>query len=135
MNNDFVVFSLRLALIVAAFGVICGALGAHALSAILDESGINAYKSAVLYHLLGSISVILFIGLKKFFVERWLKLSIRLMFFGILFFSGSIYLLALNQIWQIEAMKWLGPITPIGGLFLIFSFLILSFAIKEKAEE
>ncbi len=113
---------------VSAFtGVAMGAFGAHALKASLAPEMLEVYKTAVSYqmwHALGLIGIAL--------IHRQVPESKTviwagwLIFAGILLFSGSLYLLAILDI------KWLGMITPIGGLaFLSAWLLIILFAVKK----
>jgi uncharacterized membrane protein YgdD (TMEM256/DUF423 family) len=54
---------------------------------------------------------------------------------GIVLFSGSLYLLSTASLLGISNLKWLGPITPIGGLFLIAGWLLLAFSIAKNEKQ
>ncbi len=108
--------------IFGATGVIILALGAHALETKLDEQSLNSVKTAGMIQLIHA-GVLLGLAqlsqLGKYF--RWASLSI---FWGTLFFSGSIFLLGfLKSI--VPVIRYLWPITPIGGLLLIAGWLLL----------
>ncbi len=108
--------------------VALGAFGAHALKAILDDYGTGIWDTAVQYQMFHA-TAILIIGVlmstKLIGNVATLKWAAILMNLGILFFSGSLYVLALSGI------KTLGAITPIGGvLFLTGWILIISSVIK-----
>ena len=92
--------------------VILGAFAAHALKSVLDEYSIDVYKTGNFYHFIHSIALIM-VGLLQHQFDVDLMLSGYSFFFGMLIFSGSLYLLALTGI------KGLGAITPIGGLLFI----------------
>ena len=102
----------------AAWGglaVIFGAFGAHALEARLAPADLGLWHTGVLYHALHAPALILF-GL---FAERracagWPGGSLLA---GSLVFSGTLYAMALG------APRWLGAITPVGGLLLILGWL------------
>ena len=108
----------------AALVVVLGAFGAHGLKARLAEDMMSVYQTAVQYHCYHALGLIL-IGIIAFHLpaSNWLRWSGWIMFTGILVFSGSLYLLALTQ------TRWLGMITPIGGLAFIISWLLLARAV------
>ncbi len=107
-------------------GVAMGAFGAHGLKTLLSAEMMAVYKTAVDYHMWHALGLGL-IGLliQQSGQARYLTIAGWFMFSGIVLFSGSLYLLAILN------MKWLGMITPLGGIcFLIgWSFLAL-FAYK-----
>ena len=99
--------------------VILGAFGAHGLKDILDEYGKSIYEKAVLYHMFHTM-VLLVLGLiEKIQPELQLSLAGWVFIFGIILFSGSLYVLAVTGI------KSLGMITPIGGVFFIIGWVSL----------
>lgn len=102
----------------SALAVAFGAFGAHALKPMLEASEMTStYKTAVLYHFLHSL-FLLFISSSPFHRKRNINQIALLAFLGILLFSGSLYLLVLFQ-W-----RWLGPITPLGGLAYIAAWVL-----------
>jgi len=106
------------AALLGALGVILGAFGAHGLQARLSTEQLESWDTAVRYHLLHSVALL---TLALFAAEsgRSIQLPGWLFSLGILFFSGSIYLLVLT------GQRWLGPVTPLGGLCLIAGWLSL----------
>jgi len=99
--------------------VIMGAFGAHALNEILDDYGKSIYNKAVLYHMFHSIAI-LFLGLfNKIQPEISLSIVGWSFLFGIILFSGSLYIIAITGI------KPLGMITPIGGVLFIIGWVLL----------
>lgn len=111
----------------AMFAVIFGAFGAHALKARLDEHLLKVFHTGVeyqFYHALGLILIgIIALNLP---VNTWLKSAGWMMLSGIILFSGSLYLLSILN------LRWLGMITPVGGLLFILSWLSLSIAILKN---
>jgi uncharacterized membrane protein YgdD (TMEM256/DUF423 family) len=101
-----------------ATGVVLGALGAHALKARLTPEQLASWGTAVDYHLLHSV-VLLALALFSAVTGRSIQPSAALFTAGILLFSGSIYLLVLTH------QRWLGPVTPLGGLCLIAAWISL----------
>jgi len=99
--------------------VILGAFGAHALKDSLDEYEKSIYDKAVLYQMFHGISILIVSIINNLFNEIDFSLVVWLFTFGILIFSGSLYILAITK------AKWLGMITPIGGFLFIFGWLAL----------
>lgn len=108
--------------------VLLGAFGAHGLKGRLTESALATWQTAVqyqFYHVfaLMVVAILLFHPLSRF----WLMLAGACFAMGIVFFSGSLYGLALG------GPRWLGPITPLGGLLFIIGWCALcAAALKVK---
>ena len=106
---------VRLAAIFGALAVTLGAFGAHGLKATLAMHDTAAiWQTASHYHLIHA-AVLLALGLAG--ISRW---GWKSMFIGTTIFSGTLYILAVTGI------KWLGAITPIGGVFMILGWLLLA---------
>lgn len=124
-----------LIIIASAFGilaVILGAFGAHALKTQLDSAGLEVWKTAVSYHFFHTL-VLLFVSLLPADKSKPLKLAAWFFSLGILFFSGSLYLISTKDLLNMSGLSMLGPVTPIGGLFFILGWISLMFlAIKSK---
>lgn len=108
----------KLVAISGALAVALGALGAHALKEVLDPSSLESYKVAVLYHLVHTLAILAVIQ------GNFKKVTIWFWGLGILLFSGSIYLLAVDELMGMK-LSFLGPITPLGGLLFIAGWLSL----------
>jgi len=110
--------------------IILGAFGAHALKKVLTETQLQSFEIGVRYQMYHAF-FLLFIGVFSFLTEKerfvifWLTLS------GVLLFSGSIYLLATNGLTHFKT-KWLGPITPLGGVLLIAAWSYLFYSVLSK---
>ena len=98
--------------------VVAGAFGAHGLEARVTADKLAAWSTASQYHLLHSV-VLLALALYSSVSGRAIGLQGGLFLAGMLLFSGSIYLLVLSS------ARWLGPVTPVGGLCLIAGWLSL----------
>jgi len=122
-------------IIASVFGmlaVILGAFGAHALKPLLDEAGLEVWKTAVSYHFYHTLAL-LFVSILPSGNSRAGNLAAGFFSLGILLFSGSLYLISAKEILNISQLSVLGPVTPIGGLFFILGWLSLVFvAIKSK---
>ena len=101
-----------------ALAVAAGAFGAHGLRDRVTADQLAAWSTATQYHLIHS-AVLLALALYALYADKSIRLPASLFLAGMLLFSGSIYLLVLTP-W-----RWLGPITPIGGLCLIAGWLSL----------
>ena len=99
--------------------VIMGAFGAHTLNEILDDYGKSIYNKAVLYHMFHSIAILILGLINKIQPEIQLYIAGWSFVFGIILFSGSLYILAITGI------KSLGIITPIGGVLFIIGWVFL----------
>lgn len=107
--------------------IILGAFGAHAFKNLLTPDKLDSFEVGVRYQMYHAI-VLLIIGLflnLETSIEKWTAWSIII---GTFLFSVSIYLLAFAEYWKIN-LKFLGSVTPLGGLFMIagWALLIISF--------
>lgn len=103
--------------------VALGAFGAHALKSRLDSHYLEVWSTAVSYQMYHSLAL-LFVAL---LLMKWpntslLNISGYGFLFGIVVFSGSLYLLCLT------GTKWLGAITPIGGVAFLVAWACLAYA-------
>ena len=111
--------------IFGALAVMFGAFGAHILKEKLTPELLYSFETAVRYQFYHAIALfiagILLIHTKSKFI-KWAGVSFIL---GILFFSGSLYLLSTHEIIGLSNYKWLGPITPLGGLCFISGWICI----------
>jgi uncharacterized membrane protein YgdD (TMEM256/DUF423 family) len=107
--------TLRLAGVCGAAAVLIGAFGAHGLKNVLSEAQLTIYETGVRYHAYHALALLV-CG-----VRGSLRIAPWCMLLGILLFSGSLYALALSDI------RWLGAITPLGGLAFVVGWLALGF--------
>ncbi len=124
MNKNIIVT----ALIFIITGIIFGAFGAHSLKEIVSETKISSFEVGVRYEIYQGLGLLI-IGCMydKFnFNPIWVY---RLGYIGTILFSGSIYLLTLNENIELPT-KILGPITPLGGSLIIFSWLLLLYNVS-----
>lgn len=104
-----------------ALAVAFGAFGAHIVQDMLTPDRFQVYQTAVEYHFYHALGLLL-IGVASYHLENsiWLKWSGRLIIVGTLIFSGSLYALTLTD------TRWLGAITPLGGVALILGWIFLA---------
>lgn len=117
----------QLVLIVAGIygmlSVILGAFGAHAFKDILSPEKLASFETGVRYQMYHAI-VLLVIGLALSFtspLEKWAAICLIL---GVFLFSFSIYFLSFAEHWNVN-LRFLGPITPLGGLLMIIGWSLL----------
>jgi uncharacterized membrane protein YgdD (TMEM256/DUF423 family) len=102
----------QVAALLGFLGVALGAFGAHFLKrTLLHNDTMAIWQTAVLYQLIHAVASLWAAGRNPTVVWLWAA--------GILFFSGSLYVLALTN------MKWLGAITPLGGLLFLAGWAVL----------
>ena len=106
-----------------AFGVIFGAFGAHYLAEHLTAKQLITFKTGVLYHFIHVLSAILVLIIADYKDAASLVIASKLFVLGIILFSGSLYLLSTRELIGLVNYKWLGPLTPIGGLFFIIGWV------------
>ena len=123
-----ILLSGTMAMIIA---IILGAFGAHGLRDLLTDSSLDVFKTGVLYQFIHGFAL-LFIGVLAILLPE-LRLERSAIFFGlgILFFSGSLYLLSTQSVTGIN-WSFLGLITPLGGLSFIIGWALLSIQLLKK---
>jgi len=126
---------MRLPIVIGAFfaltAVMAGAFGAHGLRNLVSERSLEVFQTAVSYQMYHAIALVLAALLAGFGLSRrLLGLAAGFFLVGILLFSGSLYTLVLTDI------RWVGPITPIGGLcFMIGWALFLSAGARQQVDK
>lgn len=114
--------------ILLAIAVILGAFGAHGLRGRIDEYSLGVYERAVFYHFIHALGLLV----APLFVRNGMlhkgaaALVCWTMLIGIVIFSGSLYVLA------ISGARWMGAVTPIGGLFLIGAWVELAVGLLRR---
>lgn len=115
-------FAFSAAAVLGFLGVAIGAFGAHAFKDLIALNGyLETFETGTIYHLVHAV-LLLGLGLMAEKGEStWLKVGIIACVAGIFLFSGSLYLLSLT------AIKWLGAITPLGGVGFLLAWASLLF--------
>ena len=123
---NFQIMNRKIILTAALLGIISivfGAFGAHALKKMIDVNALATFETGVRYQMYHAL-FLLFLATNNMIQEKTKKVIHILVIFGVLFFSGSIYLLATNALTAFD-FKVIGFITPIGGLLLIIAWTLL----------
>lgn len=101
--------------------IVLGAFGAHALKEILTPEQLASFEVGVRYQMFHGLAILV-LGFNAEKLSFSLKGIVTMMLIGVIFFSGSIYLLSLKDIIG-EGIKMVGPVTPIGGSLFIISWI------------
>ena len=104
-------------------GIVLGAFAAHGLKELISPESVQTFETGVRYQMYHAL-FLLFIGSTAFVSSKAKKQIFYLVMIGLLFFSGSIYGLATNLLTNFD-FKSIAFITPIGGLCLITSWILL----------
>ena len=116
--------------ILGMIAIILGAFGAHALKKTVPSEALSTFETGVKYQMYHALFLV-FLGLATELSKKAQKIIYYLVVFGVIFFSGSIYLLATKSLTSFD-FKAIGIITPIGGLLLILAWGILLFNLTKK---
>lgn len=124
--------------LLGSIAVAFGALGAHALknqipTGLITIDQLNGFDTAVKYQMYHTLGMLLIVILKNTFSNKFLNLAYTFFLWGIILFSGSLYLLCTRNLIGLESLKLLGPITPIGGLSFVAGWLSLTLAALKKS--
>ena len=119
--------------ILGIIAIILGAFGAHALKKMLSIDQLSTFETGVRYQMYHAL-FLLFLGLMTQIPQRTKKIIFLLVIIGVILFSGSIYLLATNDLTSFN-FKIIGFVTPIGGLLLILGWCGLLLNILNKKSQ
>jgi len=103
--------------------IILGAFGAHALKKQLSVEQLESFETGVKYQMYHAL-FLLFLGINTFLNAKVKTTVFQLVVFGVFIFSGSIYLLTTKAITGVD-FKFIGIVTPIGGVLLIMAWSVL----------
>ncbi len=115
--------------LLGALSVILGAFGAHALKKIVPEEAVSIFETGVRYQFYHVFALALTAILYNQYANNFISWAGICFIIGILFFSGSLYLLTYAKAINSTSLNWVGPITPLGGLFLIAGWILLAIGI------
>ena len=117
---------LLIACILGALSVALGAFAAHGLKKMVDAYYLEIFEKGVKYQFYHTFAILAIGILMNQFSNTNFNLPVYLFLAGIFFFSGSLYLMTFTQ------PKWLGPITPIGGLCFIAGWLTMAWRVYQS---
>ena len=116
---------IKTAAILGLLSVALGAFAAHALKELLSDYAVNIFETGVRYQFYHVFALFTAGILYKDFPNKFIKWSGIFFIAGIILFSGSLYFLTYVKGAVLPGYKWIGPITPIGGLSFILGWLFL----------
>jgi len=119
MNNIVIITAALL----GALAIILGAFGAHAFKKILSPEKLDSFEVGVRYQMYAAITLLV-LGLNLSFEYQSERVAYYLITSGTLLFSTSIYFLSFAEYWK-KNLKFLGPITPLGGLLMILGWIAI----------
>jgi uncharacterized membrane protein YgdD (TMEM256/DUF423 family) len=119
--------TLLFAALLGALSVSIGAFGAHGLKNILMETGrTETFELAVRYQFYHTFAIF-FTGILMFNLKnRSLNFAALFFVLGVIFFSGSLYVLSLT------GKTWLGAVTPLGGLLFIIGWMLVLYCVWKE---
>ncbi|WP_259070601.1 DUF423 domain-containing protein [Mucilaginibacter sp. X4EP1] len=115
------------AAIFGALAVIAGAFGAHGLQGQLSAKYLDVWHTAVQYQFY-HVFALLFLSLIVTTNDKLINACYYLFTLGIIFFSGSLYLLSCSELLGWDWLIFMGPVTPLGGLLFIAGWITLGIA-------
>lgn len=121
------------AAIFGGLGVALGAFGAHGLEKITtDEKILHGFQTGVQYQIFHALALLAVAIIFEKSPNHWIKWAGRCFIMGIILFSGSLYLLTFLKTQESSAVKIVGPVTPLGGIFFIAGWLFLLMGVAKK---
>jgi uncharacterized membrane protein YgdD (TMEM256/DUF423 family) len=120
-----------------AISVSLGAIGAHGLknklqTGLISPDQLNGFDTAVKYQVYHTLAMLGVVILKLNFSNKFLNWAYNLFFYGIILFSGSLYFLCTRNLFGADWLKFLGPVTPIGGMLFVLGWICLSISAIKK---
>ncbi|WP_293879423.1 MULTISPECIES: DUF423 domain-containing protein [unclassified Sphingobacterium] len=116
-------FVIITAALLGGIAIILGAFGAHAFKKILSAEKIESFEVGVRYQMYTALTL-LALGFNLSFEYQSERVAFYLFTLGTILFSGSIYFLSFAEYWR-KNLKFLGPITPLGGLLMIAGWVVI----------
>lgn len=123
---------IKTAALLGAFSVAMGAFAAHTLKENISSYAVEIFETSVRYQFYHVFALLIVGILYKEFPGKLLKWAGRFFITGIILFCGSLYFLTFIKAAVLPGYKWVGPITPIGGLCFILGWICLFIGISKK---
>lgn len=121
MRSTFITAS-----VLGVLAVILGAFGAHGLRPLIPEDSLESYRTAVsyqFYHVFAMLAAGILFHITQ---DKKFRYASNAFLAGIIFFSGSIYLLSTRAATGLDGITFLGPVTPLGGTFFILGWILMA---------
>lgn len=124
---------LLIASLFGALAVALGAFGAHGLKKIVQTSDLSTFQTGVQYQMYHAFALLAAGILFEKFRNKWIRWAGVCFIFGILLFSGSLYILTLLKANSAVGSMGIGLITPFGGLVFIMGWIFLLIGIGKRS--
>ena len=118
--------------VLGGLAVALGAFGAHGLKKLVNAETVASYQTGVQYQLFPALALVVIGLLAERMSNSFINYAGFLFIGGIVFFSGSLYLLASFRAMNKLVPSFIYPITPLGGLLFILGWIMLLIAIVKK---
>lgn len=125
-NNNWI----SLGALLAGLAVATGAFGAHALQPLLPEKALKTWETAVHYHMFHALGLLVCGIVLQSRPQKTIVLAGRFLLLGLLLFSGSLYAMVLLQAGGAASYRWLGAITPLGGVSFMIGWALLVWSFR-----
>jgi uncharacterized membrane protein YgdD (TMEM256/DUF423 family) len=116
-----------------AFAVALGAFGAHGLKDLIEEDSLKTFETGVKYQVYHAFAILLCGVLNIVLNTKKFNLSSNLFIIGIILFSFSLYILSFRE--YIDGIRYIGIITPLGGISFIIAWLFIAFQTYKLVKE
>ena len=129
-NKSFV----KIAAFSIAISIVFGAFGAHALKEHFSSYYMDIWNKGIFYQIINSLGIIALVLLEKSDFVKKVKVCCILLLIGIVFFSGSLYTIAIVKTFYADLNiigKIMIPITPLGGTLLIIGWVLVPFKVRK----
>lgn len=129
--------SISTGIIFLLTGTVLGALGAHTLKSHLPPELLQSFETGVRYQVYGGLGLLALSALRMQNPQLNWRMGINLIAIGTVLFSVSIYLLSCRSLLGVGSLRWLGPVTPLGGLLIIagWALLLYKHTIRSSARD
>lgn len=132
MKTDWLFLSFSILGIATA--TLFGAFGAHSLKDLFSTYEMDIWNKGIFYQISNSLGVLILLTLRKIELIKKNDLPFYLLIIGIIFFSFSLYIISLTNVF-LDPQHWLKilmiPITPIGGSLIIIGWILVFLGIKK----
>mgnify|MGYP003483449708 FL=1 len=118
--------TLIIATLFGSSAIILGAFGAHAFKKLISAEKLASFEVGVRYQMYSAL-ILLILGFQLDFDIYSERLAVYGITAGTILFSFSIYFLSFAEYWN-KNLKFLGPITPLGGLLMLIGWISLMFS-------
>jgi len=123
---------LSLGALFGGIAVALGAFGAHSLKNIVSSDVVSVFQTGVQYQMYHTLALLVVAIVYERLPNQWIRWSGYLFSFGILFFSGSLYLITALKAEETSIPVFIGAVTPVGGLLFILGWLSLLIGIFKR---